>query len=123
MNIKDLGNYELVNGNTDSPILIGTPTFYNFSIQTKGAFNPTSTRPMFDIETQVEMKGDLSTLIYDTAVELNQADDGCGHWWYITDIKSEYINKIGVAEYFMVLSATVIVVRDRNFPSQSPSNV
>ena len=123
MNIKDLGNYELVNGNTDNPVLIGTPTFYNFSIQTKGAVNPTSIRPMFDAANQVEMKSDLFNLIYDAAQSVGQADPKCGAWWYITDIKSEYINKIGVAEYFMVLSATVIAVTDKNIPARSPSGV
>jgi hypothetical protein len=123
MNIKDLGNYELVNGNTDSPILIGTPTFYNFSIQTKTAVDPTSTRPMFNAATQVEMKDNLLTLLEDASIALDQNGDGCGFWWYITDIKSEYINKIGVTGYFMVLSATVIAVEDNNIPAVSPSNV
>jgi hypothetical protein len=123
MNIKDLGNYELVNGNTDSPILIGTPTFYNFSIQTKTAVDPTSTRPMFDAATQVEMKDDLLTLLEDASIALDQNGDGCGYWWYITDVKSEYIIKSGVAGYFMVLSATVIAVEDNNIPAASPSNV
>ena len=123
MNIKDLGNYELVNGNTDSPILIGTPEFYNFSIQTKTAVDPSGTQPMFSAATQIEIKGDLLTLIEDASIRLDQNGDGCGCWWYITDIKSEYINKIGVAAYFMVLSATVIAVEDNNIPAASPSNV
>jgi hypothetical protein len=121
MNIKDLGNYELVNANTESPVLIGTPTFYNFSIQTKTAIDPTSTRPIFSTATQLEMKDDLLQLIADAAAELGQDGDGCGYWWYITDIKSEYINKIGVGGYFMVLSATVIAVADNNIPATSPS--
>jgi hypothetical protein len=123
MNIKDLGNYELVNGNTDSPILIGTPKFYNFSIQTKTAVDPTSTRPMFDAATQVEMKDDLLTLLEDASIALDQNGDGCGYWWYIIDVKSEYIIKSGVAGYFMVLSATVISVGDNNIPATSPSGV
>jgi hypothetical protein len=123
MNIKDLGNYELVNGNTDSPILIGTPTFYNFSIQTKTAVDPTSTRPMFTVGVQLEMKDNLLSLIADASIALDQNGDGCGAWWYITDVKSEYIIKSGVSGYFMVLSATVIAVEDNNIPAASPSNV
>jgi hypothetical protein len=123
MNIKELGNYELVNENSDSPILIGTPTFYNFSIQTKSAFDPSLTIPMFTPGIQLEMKGDLLLLIADAADEAGQFGDGCGAWWYITDIKSEYINKIGVAGYFMVLSATVISVYDNNIPAHSPLDV
>ena len=123
MNIKDLSNYELVNGNGDSPILIGTPTFYNFSIQTKSAVDPSLTRPMFTPGTQLEMKDGLLLLIADAADEAGQFGDGCGAWWYITDIKSEYIIKSEVAGYFMVLSATVIAVSDNNFPSVSPSGV
>ena len=123
MNIKELGNYQLVNNNTDIPILIGTPSFYNFSIQSKGAVDPTSTRPMFEAADQIEMQGDLLQLIYNAALSIDEANPGCGVWWYITDIKSEYINKIGVTGYFMVLSATVIAVEDNNIPAVSPSNV
>jgi hypothetical protein len=123
MNIKDLGNYELVNGNTDNPVLIGTPTFYNFSIQTKAAVDPSATQPMFSVATQIEMKEDLFNLIYDAAQSVGQADPRCGAWWYITDIKSEYIIKSGVSGYFMVLSATVIAVTDNNIPATSPSGV
>lgn len=123
MNIKDLGNYELANGNGDIPILIGTPKFYNFSIQTKTAVDPTSTRPMFTVGVQLEMKDDLFSLIADAAGEADQYGDGCGAWWYITDVKSEYIIKSGVSGYFMVLSATVVAVEDTNTPATSPSNV
>lgn len=123
MNIKELSNYELVNDNNDSPILTGTPTFYNFSIQTKSAVDPASTRPMFPVVTQLEMKDDLLSLIYDAAEALGEVGNGCGAWWYITDVKSEYIIKSGVSGYFMVLSATVISVGDNNFPATSPSGV
>ena len=123
MNIKELGNYVLVNGNTDSPILIGTPSFLNISIQSKVAVDPSSTRPMFSAATQLEMNDDLKQLIYDTADSINQYGDGCGYWWYITDIKSEYILKATTTNYFLVLSAKVIVVGDNNIPATSPSNV
>lgn len=123
MNIKDLGNYELVNNNKSNPILIGAPIFYNFSIQTKTAVDPSITRPMFSIATQLEMKDDLFNLIYDIADSVGQTGNDCGFWWYITDIKSEYIIKSGVAGYFMVLSATVIAVADNNIPATSPSGV
>ena len=123
MNIKELGNYELVNANTDNPILIGTPIIRNFSVQSKTSVDPSLTTPMFGPEEQVEVIDDLKTLIEDTALALSQHGDGCGAWWYITDIKSEYINKIGVATYFLVVSATVISVYDNNIPATSPSGV
>jgi hypothetical protein len=123
MNIKDLGNYELANGNGDSPILVGTPKFYNFSIQTNAAVDPTSTRPMFTVGVQLEMKDDLFSLIADAADEAGQYGDGCGAWWYITDIKSEYILKATTTNYFLILSATVVIVEDTNIPATSPSNV
>jgi hypothetical protein len=123
MNIKELGNYKVVNDNNDSPILVGTPNFFNFSIQSKVAVDPAVTRPMFDAATQIEMKEDLLGLIYDAAETFGEVGDGCGSWWYLTEIKSEYINKIGVSDYFLVLSANVIVVSDDNFPATSPSGV
>ena len=123
MNIKELGNYVLVNGNADNPILIGTPSFLNISIQSKVAVDPSSTRPMFSAATQLEMNDDLKQLIYDTADSINQYGDGCGYWWYITDVKSEYIIKSGVSGYFLVISATIITVADNNIPATSPSNV
>lgn len=123
MNIKELGNYELVNGNADNPILIGTPTFYNFSIQSKSAVDPSLTRPMFDAAAQIEMNTDLKDLIYNIAGSLGKSGDGCGYWWYITDVKSEYIIKSGVSGYFMILSATVIEFVDNNIPATSPSGV
>lgn len=123
MNIKELSNYKVVNDNNDSPIIVGTPNFFNFSIQSKVAVDPSLTRPMFDAAIQIEMKDDLITLIQDAANSLGELGDGCGSWWYLNEIKSEYINKIGVSGYFLVLSANVIVVSDDNNPATSPSGV
>jgi hypothetical protein len=123
MNIKDFSKYQLVNGNNDNPVLVSNPRYYNFSIQSKGAIDPTLVSPMFDSEDQLQVNADLIDLIYNIATFAEQADSGCGYWWYITDIKSQYINKIGAAGYFMVLSATVIAVEDNNIPAASPSNV
>lgn len=123
MNIKDLGNYELANNNSDSPILVGTPKFYNFSIQAKAAYDPSGTAPMVSAGLQLELKDDLFSLIADAADEAGQYGDGCGAWWYITDIKSEYILKATTTNYFLILSATVVVVEDTNIPATSPSNV
>jgi hypothetical protein len=129
MNIKELGNYELVNNNTSNPVLIGTPTFYNFSVQTRDANSAITNDPVFDIADQIEVNGKLKDIIYAAADSLDQVDSKCGYWWYISDIKSEYIAKTGTVSvedgflYYLVLSATVIVVADRNIPSTSPSGV
>lgn len=129
MNIKELGNYELVNNNTDNPVLIGTPTFYNFSVQTRDPNSAITNNPVFSVADQLELNGILKETIYAAAEAMEQVDRGCGHWWYISDIKSEYIpatQTVSVEDgflYFLVLSATVIVVADRNIPSTSPSGV
>ena len=123
MNIKELGNYELVNGNTDNPVLVGTPKFYNFSAQLKDAADPNGTAPMISPALQLTLKNSLLGLIADAADEAGQFGDGCGAWWYITDIKSEYIIKATTVNYYLVLSATVIVVEDINIPATSPSGV
>jgi hypothetical protein len=123
MNIKELGNYELVNGNTDSPILVGTPTFYNFSVQTRDSSSAITNNPVFSPADQLELNAMLKGTIYAAAEELEQVDSRCGYWWYISDIKSEYIpasQTVSVEDgflYFLVLSATVIAVQDRNNPS------
>jgi hypothetical protein len=68
-------------------------------------------------------------VIFAAAEALDQAGRGCGYWWYITDIKSEYIAKTATVSvedgflYYLVLSATVVVFANRNTPSTSPSNV
>ena len=129
MNIKDLGNYELVNGNTSNPVLIGTPTFYNFSVQTRDPSSAITNNPVFSVADQLELNGMLKGTIYAAAEELEQVDGRCGYWWYITDIKSEYIPATQAVSaedgylYFLVLSATVISVQDKNIPSTSPSGV
>ena len=129
MNIKELGNYELVNNNTDNPVLIGTPTFYNFSVQTRDPSSAITNNPVFSVADQLELNGILKDTIYAAAESMEQVDSRCGYWWYISDIKSEYIpatQTVSVEDgflYFLVLSATVIVVADRNIPSTSPSGV
>ena len=129
MNIKELGNYELVNDNNDNPVLIGTPTFYNFSVQTRGSNSAITNYPVFNAEEQLDVNDSLRNLIYAASVFAGQSGNGCGYWWYITDVKSEYITERPVVTvedgflYFLVLSATVIVVADRNIPSTSPSGV
>lgn len=129
MNIKELGNYELVNENTDNPVLIGTPTFYNFSMRTRDANSAITNDPIFNVEDQLDVNDRLRDLIYEASDFAGQSGDGCGYWWYITDIKSEYIpatQTVSVEDgflYFLVLSATVISVQDKNIPATSPSGV
>lgn len=129
MNIKELGNYELVNENTDNPVLIGTPRFYNFSVQTKGANSAITNYPVFNVEEQLDVNDSLRNLIYAASDFAGQSGNGCGYWWYITDVKSEYITErptVSIEEgflYYLVISATVVVVQDANFPATSPSGV
>ena len=120
MNIKELGNYELVNANNDDPILVGGPDYYTFLYVDKQA-NDFSANQL-SITHQGDNMGDAKNYVRDIIDSYyGEVGNGCGRWWYIKDIELTLISKDGAPSYFYpAYSIKVLRFHDRNFPSTTP---
>jgi hypothetical protein len=126
MNIKDLGNYQMITDNTDSPILIGTPQPYTFSWSTTLAYQTATEFP--NAEDQVSMLDQALAFVQLDIIDgvYGEYDPGCGVWWYLKGYDIEFVPRISdgnsLGQYW-IYKIHVFRVEDRNIPATSPSNV
>lgn len=126
MNIKDLGNYQMITNNTDSPILVGTPTFYTFVWSSGENYDPSLDFPNSGTQSSM-LQSALSFVQFDVINDIyNEYDPGAGAWWYLKGFDVEFVPKSSsgssTAAYWMY-KVHVFRVADMNFPATSPSNV
>lgn len=124
MNIKELGNYQLINDNLDAPVLIGTPERLTFTY--------TDSVPYSNIEltagTQSSMiQSALSFVQFKVIDEFyNEYGTGAGVWWYLEKYDIDYAIKYEGANpqgYVCIYKVYVFRVYDNNIPATSPSGV
>lgn len=126
MNIKDLGNYQMITENTDSPVLIGEPQPYTFSWSTRLAYDTADEFP--EALDQVNMIQQALAFVKLDVIEsvYNEYSTGCGAWWYLKGYDVEFVPKISEGNstgQYWIYKIHLFRVEDRNFPSQSPSGV
>lgn len=127
MNIKDLGNYQQINQNQDSPILVSPPQFYTYAWSDGVNYNPTDdTFPMAD--NQVFMLEDALAFVVEEIIQkiYNENGTGCGAWWYLKGYDIEFVPQISEAasaSAYWMYKLHVIRVSDANVPATSPSDV
>jgi hypothetical protein len=124
MNIKDLGNYQMITNNTDSPILVGTPQFFTFTW--------TDSAPYSNEELTANLQASLlqsalGFVQFDVIDGLyNEYEPGAGAWWYLKSYDIDYAIKYSGANpigYVCIYKIHVFRVADENIPATSPSNV
>ena len=127
MNIKDLGNYQQINENEDSPILVSPPQFFTYAWSNGVAYNPNS--DLFPMPgDQVSMLEDALAFVVGEIIHkiYQENKTGCEVWWYLKGYDIEfapYINDAGSTSTYWMYKLHVIRVTDTNSPAVSPSNV
>lgn len=124
MNIKELGNYQLINDNLDNPILIGTPERFTFTYTDSTSY----TNEELSANTQSSMlQSALSFVQFDVIDGLyNEYGSSTGVWWYLEKYDIDYAIKYDGANpsgYVCIYKVYVFRVYDNNIPAQSPSGV
>lgn len=124
MNIKELGNYQLINDNLDAPVLIGTPERFTFTYTDSTPYNND------DLSANVQssmLQSALSFVQFDVIDGLyNEYGSSTGVWWYLEKYDIDYAIKYDGANpkgYVCIYKVYVFRVYDNNIPAQSPSGV
>lgn len=121
MNIKELGNYQLINANTTNPVLVGTPEYYTFVYVDKQANN------FANDQLPVNTQGDNNLAALEYAYTIideywGEIGNESGAWWYVKDIEMSFLSKDGApSNFYAAYVIKLFRVVDNNTPATSPS--